>query len=72
MVTLDIEDTSIKMMVVRGRRVETAMSLPLEPGLVHNGVIIDTATVSRHIVDLLSGQGQRQRHPFYISHGQHT
>src|SRR4030042_2618167 len=57
MVTLDIEDTSIKMMVVRGRRVETAASLPLEPGLVHDGVVIDTATVSRRITELLSAQG---------------
>jgi type IV pilus assembly protein PilM len=61
MVTLDIEDTSIKMMVVRGRRVDTAASLPLEPGLVHDGVVIDTATVSRRIAELLSAQGINEK-----------
>jgi hypothetical protein len=72
MVTLDIEDTSIKMMVVRGRRVETAMSLPLEPGLVHDGVIVDTATVSRHIVDLLSGQGIKEKKVMVSVSGIHS
>jgi type IV pilus assembly protein PilM len=57
MITLDIEDTSIKMMVVKGRRAEAAMGLPLEPGIVHDGVVIDTASVSRRIVELLSAQG---------------
>ena len=61
MVTLEIEDTSIKMMAVRGRRVETAMSLPLEPGLVHDGVVIDTASVSRRIAELLSAQGIKEK-----------
>ncbi|MFC2051093.1 pilus assembly protein PilM [Chloroflexota bacterium] len=61
MITLDIEDTSIRMMVARGRRVETAMSLPLEPGLVHDGVIIDTTSVSRHIAELLSAQGIKEK-----------
>ncbi len=45
MVTLDIEDTSIRIMTVAGRRVQTAASLPLEPGLVHDGVIMDPANM---------------------------
>jgi type IV pilus assembly protein PilM len=57
MVTLDIEDNSIKMMVVKGRQVETAASLPLEPGLVHDGVIADPATVGRRIEELMAAQG---------------
>jgi Tfp pilus assembly protein PilN len=61
MIALDIEDTSIKMMAVRGRRVETAVSLPLEPGLVHDGVITDTATVSRRIAELMSAQGINEK-----------
>ncbi|MBC8275294.1 MAG: pilus assembly protein PilM [Chloroflexi bacterium] len=61
MVTLDIEDTSIKIMAVRGRRVETAVSLPLEPGLVHDGVVTDTATVSRRIAELMSAQGINEK-----------
>jgi type IV pilus assembly protein PilM len=61
MVTLDIEDTSIKMMVVRGKQVETAASLPLEPGLVHDGVIMDPATVGRRIGELLSAHGINEK-----------
>jgi len=61
MVTLDIEDTSIKMMVVKGKQVETAASLPLEPGLVHDGVIIDPATVSRRIGELMAAHGVAEK-----------
>ncbi len=48
-------------MAVRGRRVETAVSLPLEPGLVHDGVVTDTATVSRRIAELMSAQGINEK-----------
>ena len=41
MITLDIEDTCIRMMVVNGRKVELAATLPLEPGLVEDGVIVE-------------------------------
>ena len=57
MVTLDIEDTSIKMMLVKGKHIEAVASLPLEPGLVHDGVVIDTATVSQRIAELMSAHG---------------
>jgi hypothetical protein len=72
MLTLDIEDTSIKMMVVKGRRVETAMSLPLGPGLVHDGVVTDTATVSRHISELLSAQGIKEKKVLVSISGIHS
>jgi type IV pilus assembly protein PilM len=61
MVTLDIEDTSVKIMSVAGRRVQTAASLPLEPGLVHDGVIMDPATVGRRIGELMAAQGISER-----------
>jgi Tfp pilus assembly protein PilN len=61
MVTLDIEDTSIRIMTVSGRRVQTAASLPLEPGLVHDGVITDPAAVSQRIVELMAAQGISER-----------
>ena len=54
MVTLDIEDTCIKMMVVKGRSVEMAASLPLEPGLVEDGVVTDTAKVGQRIRELMA------------------
>jgi len=57
MFTLDIEDTCIKMMVVKGRRVETAATLPLEPGLVEDGVVVDKAAVSQRIKELMAAHG---------------
>jgi len=61
MVTLDIEDTSIKMLVVKGKQVEAVVSLPLEPGLVRDGVVIDTATVSQRLTELLSAHGINEK-----------
>lgn len=57
MVTLDFEDTSIKMMVVRGRQVEAAATLPLEPGLIHDGVIVNPNTIARLISELITAHG---------------
>jgi Tfp pilus assembly protein PilN len=57
MVTLDIEDTSIKLMLIRGRQIETAASLPLEPGLIRDGLIVDPITVGRRISELMASQG---------------
>jgi type IV pilus assembly protein PilM len=57
MITLDIEDTSIKIMSISGRRVQNAASLPLEPGLVRDGVIVDPSTVGRRVGELMTAQG---------------
>ena len=57
MITLDIEDNSIKIMAVTGKRVERTASLPLEPGLVHDGVIMDPSTVGRRISELIAAEG---------------
>jgi Tfp pilus assembly protein PilN len=57
MITLDIEDNSIKMLVVKGRQVETAATLPLEPGLVRDGVILDPAIVGLRIGELMAAHG---------------
>jgi len=57
MVTLDIEDNFIRMMVVKGRQVETAVSLPLESGLVHDGVIVNPIAVGMRIGELMAANG---------------
>jgi Tfp pilus assembly protein PilN len=57
MVTLDIEDNAIKLMVVKGRQVEVAASLPLEAGLVHDGIIINPVTVGQRISELMAAHG---------------
>ncbi len=61
MVTLDIEDTCIRMMVVKGKRVEKAATIPLEPGLVKDGVVIDKVTVGQRIKALMSAQGVAEK-----------
>ncbi len=72
MFTLDIEDTCIRMMVVKGKRVETAASLPLEPGLLRDGVIIDTATVSQRIMELMAAHGITERNVVTSISGIHS
>jgi type IV pilus assembly protein PilM len=72
MVTLDIEDTAIKMMVIKGRQVETAASLPLEPGLVQNGVITNTTAVSRRIGELMTVHGITEKKVLVSISGIHS
>jgi type IV pilus assembly protein PilM len=72
MITLDIEDTSIRIMSVAGRQVQTAASLPLEPGLVHDGVIIDPATVGRRIGELMAANGISERRAVVSISGIHS
>jgi len=72
MFTLDIEDTCIKMMVVKGRRVETAATLPLEPGLVEDGVVVDKAAVSQRIKELMAAHGVAERQVVVSISGIHS
>jgi type IV pilus assembly protein PilM len=51
--TLFINDNSVNLVVVEGRKVKKWASLNLEPGLVSQGVIIDEAQVADKIKDLL-------------------
>jgi len=44
--TLFIRDTSINLLVMKGEKVEKWASLPLEPGLVSQGLIVDEAQVA--------------------------
>jgi len=72
MITLDIEDTAIKLMVARGRQVETAASLPLDPGLVQDGVIIDPSTVGRRISELMAAHGMVEKRILVSLSGIHS
>ena len=72
MFTLDIEDTCIKMMVVKGRRVETAATLPLEPGQVEDGVVVDKAAVSQRIKELMAAHGVAERQVVLSISGLHS
>lgn len=72
MVTLDIEDSSIRLMVVEGKQVKAAASLPLEPGLVRDGVIVDTATVGRKISELMSSLNVTEKNVVVAISGIHS
>ena len=50
--TLFIRDTNINLLVMKGAQVEKWASLPLEPGLVSQGLIVDEAQVADKIKQL--------------------
>jgi len=50
--TLFIRDTNINLLVMKGRRVEKWASLPLEPGLVSQGLVVDEAQVADKVKEL--------------------
>jgi len=50
--TLFIRDTAINLLVMKGRQVEKWASLPLEPGLVSQGLIVDEARVADEVKQL--------------------
>ncbi len=61
MVTIDIEDNGIHVVQVKGRRVEKYGDARLEPGLVQDGVVLDTATVAERLKELLRTRGISER-----------
>lgn len=72
MITLDIEDTCIRMIEVKGRRVEKAASLPLEPGLVEDGVVVDKVTVSQRIKELMTAHSIAEKQVIVSISGIHS
>ena len=55
-VTLYIDDTSLRLLVARGDRVKKWATLPLESGLVRDGVVVDEAKVAAKIKELFKSQ----------------
>ena len=51
---LYIEDTGIKLLVAKGRKVEQWASLPLDPGLVAGGVIVDEIRVADKVKEIFN------------------
>ena len=50
--TLFIRDNNINLLVMKGRRVEKWANLPLEPGLVSQGLIVDEAQEASRVKEL--------------------
>lgn len=55
--TLFIKDTGINLLVMKGRQVEKWASLPLEPGLVSQGLIVDEAQVADKVKQVFKETG---------------
>jgi type IV pilus assembly protein PilM len=55
--TLFIRDTSVNLLVMNGKRIEKWASLPLEPGLVSQGLIVDEAQVADRVKQLFKETG---------------
>ncbi len=55
-VTLYIDDTSLRLMVTQGKRIRRWAESPLEPGLVENTVVIKEAEVAAKIKQLFKAQ----------------
>ena len=55
-VTLYIDDTSLRLLVAKGKQVEKWADLPLEPGLVKDGVVVDEVKVAAKIKQALKDQ----------------
>ncbi len=55
-VTLYIDDTSLRLMVIDGNRIEEWAELPLEPGLIQNAVVMSEAEVAAKIKQLFEAQ----------------
>ena len=51
-ITLYIEDTDIQLLVASGKQVQKWARVPLEPGLVSDGVILDEAQVADKFKEL--------------------
>lgn len=56
-VTLNIESTDLRFLVAQGRRVVEWGSLPLEPGLVKEGLILNPTALSGVLSQLVAEQG---------------
>jgi type IV pilus assembly protein PilM len=55
--SLFVRDTGINLLVLRGDRVEKWASMPLEPGLVSQGLIVDEAQVADRVKQLFKETG---------------
>lgn len=49
MLTLDIQDGCLRLMTFKGKQALQALTIPLEPGLVRDGIIEDVPTVSQRL-----------------------
>jgi type IV pilus assembly protein PilM len=59
--TLFIRDTGINLLVMKGRQVEKWATLPLEPGLVSQGLVVDEERVAEKVEQLFKETGVQKK-----------
>lgn len=59
-VTLYIDDTSIRLLVAQGKQIKKWAEMPLEPGLVKNAIVINKEEVAARIKGLFKAQEIRE------------
>jgi type IV pilus assembly protein PilM len=72
MVTLEITDTRINLLLLRGRQVEVAASCPLEPGLVKDGIIVDTMAAGQLLREVMDSYGVAEKQAIVGISGMHS
>ena len=72
MLILNIEDDSVRITRVNGKRVVSAIEVKLEAGWVQNGVVIDKGSVSQQIISLLSANNIRETEAIACVSGVHS
>ncbi len=72
MLILNIEDDSVRITRVNGKRVVSAIEVKLEAGWVQNGVVIDKDSVSQQIISLLSANNIRETEAIACVSGVHS
>ncbi|MGA2368081.1 MAG: PilN domain-containing protein [Dehalococcoidia bacterium] len=72
MLTLNIEDDSVRITRVKGKRVVSAVEGNLTAGWVQNGVVIDKDAVSQQIINLLNTNNIREREAIACVSGVHS
>lgn len=59
--TLDIDSTSVRLLSIRGRRVERWASTPIEPGLIRDGLITDPSYLGARVKQLMEASQMKGR-----------
>ncbi len=60
-VTLFIDDASLRLLVIRSQRIRKWAEIKLEPGLIRDGVVIEELEVANHIRQLIKTQKVRKK-----------
>ena len=68
-VTLNIEDTCLRLVVVKGKELRLAISQPLEAGLINNGAVVDPQKLGQAIKDTLQKHEVKSTRPMVAISG---